>query len=214
MSSHFLTTHPTIVVVAAGRATDLAKDGATSTQLAGMISISDPAPHEQRPPKWLRDPAHEMSLQRRGVDVLHVDMEDVEQETWEGCDDINTIPSEKHVMSLLAFARRRANVPGRLLIHCAAGRSRSTAAAFIILCDRLGPGNEKQAMTELLAACERTPLPNTLLTSIADHALGCGGRLHAASLQQNNEPVDCGLDEGKKVTGTALLKGVRDGTIK
>ncbi|MGH6823723.1 MAG: tyrosine phosphatase family protein, partial [Methylocella sp.] len=45
----------------------------------------------------------------------------------------HTLPSETHVEKLLAFVRRW-DQTAPLLIHCFAGVSRSTAAAFIAAC--------------------------------------------------------------------------------
>ena len=84
-------------------------------------------------------------------------------------------PRREHVDRLIAFARDwDASAP--LLIHCWAGVSRSMAAAFAVLCDRLGLGHE---MEIALAMRRRAPHanPNTLLVRHADDALGRGGRM-------------------------------------
>ena len=90
-------------------------------------------------------------------------------------------PSELHVAQLIAFAREwKAEAP--LLVHCWAGISRSMAAAYIMLCDRLGPGAE----TEIAQALRfRAPhaYPNSLMVSLADRALGREGRMiHAVNM--------------------------------
>jgi predicted protein tyrosine phosphatase len=86
-----------------------------------------------------------------------------------------TPPAEHHVAQLIAFGRDwPAAAP--LLVHCWAGISRSTAAAYIVLCDRLGVGAE----TEIAKALRiRAPhaYPNPLMVSLADRALGRGGRM-------------------------------------
>jgi predicted protein tyrosine phosphatase len=66
-----------------------------------------------------------------------------------------------------------------MLVHCWAGVSRSTAAAFIIACQRAPEGSE-QAIAEALRAAAPFATPNPLLVSLADTALGRGGRMSRA----------------------------------
>jgi predicted protein tyrosine phosphatase len=87
-------------------------------------------------------------------------------------------PSPKHVDALLAFSRDwDARAP--LMVHCWAGISRSMASAFIVLCDRLGPGREIEIAR---AIRHRAPhaAPNTLLVAHADVMLGRGGAMIGA----------------------------------
>jgi predicted protein tyrosine phosphatase len=87
-------------------------------------------------------------------------------------------PTEKHVIELLAFARdwdRRAP----MLIHCFAGISRSTAAAFIVAC-ALQPATEEERIADALRAASSSATPNARLVAIADSALGRYGRMVAA----------------------------------
>lgn len=86
-------------------------------------------------------------------------------------------PGEDHVAELLAFAK---NWDPRepMLVHCWAGISRSTAAAYIVLCSR----NEGGAEDEIARAMRyRAPhaQPNRLLVRHADALLGRGGRMIA-----------------------------------
>lgn len=84
-------------------------------------------------------------------------------------------PSEDHVRALLAFAREwTADAP--LLVHCWAGVSRSSAAAYTILCDRLGNGRE-HAIAQMLRARSPHADPNRLIVRIADELLGREGRM-------------------------------------
>ena len=87
-------------------------------------------------------------------------------------------PDASHVDAILAFSRAW---PGRrpLLIHCLAGISRSTAAAYIIACDRAGAGRERILARRLRAAAP-SATPNPLLIAYADQALGRDGRMIAA----------------------------------
>lgn len=87
-------------------------------------------------------------------------------------------PAVEHIDRLIGFGRGwDADAP--LLVHCWAGISRSTAAAYILLCDRFGPGCE----TDLAKALRRRAphaFPNPLMVQIADRTLGRGGRMAEA----------------------------------
>jgi len=104
---------------------------------------------------------------------LKLSLNDVSELTAEG-----VAPSARHVEELLEFGREwDASAP--LLVHCWAGISRSTAAAFILLCDRLGPGSE-QMIAQGLRARAPHAFPNPLLVSLADEILDRQGRMIAA----------------------------------
>lgn len=84
-------------------------------------------------------------------------------------------PAREHVDRLIAFGRSwDARAP--MLVHCWAGVSRSTASAYTLLCDKLGPGSEHEIARRLR---ERAPhaQPNKLIVRLADEALGRGGAM-------------------------------------
>jgi predicted protein tyrosine phosphatase len=88
------------------------------------------------------------------------------------------LPCQNHVADLIDFAcawDRQAP----LLIHCWAGISRSTAAAFISLCALNREGTEIDLAWALRRASP-TAYPNRLLVALADEALGREGRMIAA----------------------------------
>lgn len=88
------------------------------------------------------------------------------------------IPCESHVSDLIRFALawdRKAP----LLIHCWAGISRSTAAAFITLC-ALNPGASELEVARTLRRASSTAYPNRLLVALADEALSRNGRMMTA----------------------------------
>src|SRR5579862_988617 len=79
-------------------------------------------------------------------------------------------PSAHHIAQLLEFGREwDARAP--MLVHCWAGISRSMAAAFVLLCDRSGPGSE-QMIAQTIRARAPHAFPNPLLVKLADEALG------------------------------------------
>lgn len=88
------------------------------------------------------------------------------------------LPAAAHIDALLGFVRawdRRAP----LLIHCYAGVSRSTAAAFIALC-ALAPDVAEADHAQALRRVSPTATPNPRLVALADEALGRDGRMIAA----------------------------------
>jgi len=87
-------------------------------------------------------------------------------------------PARRHVRAGLAFARRTAG--RRLLIHCHAGVSRSTALAYAILVDRHGARADEAALLEEILALRPQACPNRLVVRHADALLGRGGRMVAA----------------------------------
>lgn len=89
-----------------------------------------------------------------------------------------TAPSVEHVRALLDFGHAW-DQRQPLVVHCFAGISRSTAAAFILAC-ALVPNRPEDEIAQALRAASQFATPNRLLVSIADGALGRGGRMIAA----------------------------------
>jgi predicted protein tyrosine phosphatase len=87
------------------------------------------------------------------------------------------MPDAAMVAAMLAFARDGA-AERPLLIHCWAGISRSSAAAYSIACDR-NPGHE-QAIADELRARSAYVTPNRLMVALADDLLGRNGAMIAA----------------------------------
>ena len=63
-----------------------------------------------------------------------------------------------------------------MLIHCWAGISRSTAAAYTALC-MLRPDSDEEALARELRAASPSATPNRLIVSLADDILGRDGRM-------------------------------------
>jgi predicted protein tyrosine phosphatase len=91
------------------------------------------------------------------------------------------LPEAAHLDQLLRFvyAWDRA---APLLIHCFAGVSRSTAAAYIAAC-ALKPNRDEFAIAQALRAASPTASPNTRLVALADDQLGRRGRMSEAIAQ-------------------------------
>lgn len=88
------------------------------------------------------------------------------------------LPCVDHVNDLVQFTLdwdRKAP----LLIHCWAGISRSTAAAYISLC-ALNPGVDEFGLAKALREASPTAYPNRRLVALGDDALARSGRMVAA----------------------------------
>jgi predicted protein tyrosine phosphatase len=88
------------------------------------------------------------------------------------------VPESSHVADLIAFGKTWDRT-APLLVHCWAGISRSTAAAYILLCDIHGPGQEEKIAKGLRFHAPHAQ-PNRLLVRHADLLLGRDGRMIAA----------------------------------
>jgi len=98
-------------------------------------------------------------------------------------------PTREIAEQIIAFGKDAND--GVLLVHCAAGISRSSAALLIILADKLGPGGEDEAVKLLIDARDQTVAaklrepdtivrPNRRLVWWGDEVLGRKGALLAA----------------------------------
>jgi predicted protein tyrosine phosphatase len=84
-------------------------------------------------------------------------------------------PSEEHIEDLIRFLERwDRSTP--LIVHCYAGISRSTAAAFISACV-VSPCFPENEIARRLRLASPTARPNTRLVSIPDARLGRNGRM-------------------------------------
>jgi predicted protein tyrosine phosphatase len=88
------------------------------------------------------------------------------------------VPCKEHVSDLVQFALEW-DRKAPLLIHCWAGISRSTAAAFISLC-ALNPKADEHELARALRRASTTAYPNRRLVALADAALSRQGRMVAA----------------------------------
>jgi predicted protein tyrosine phosphatase len=101
---------------------------------------------------------------------LHIGVDDIAEPI-----DGHIHPAEEHVVRLIDFVHKwERSAP--LVVHCYAGISRSTAAAFIALCT-LNPGVPERTIARLLREASPTAYPNRLLVTLADAALERTGRM-------------------------------------
>lgn len=90
-------------------------------------------------------------------------------------------PDEAHVRAVLDFAAAWAGPrdPARpLVLHCYAGISRSTAAAYAVAC-ALAPARDEADLARELRALAPSATPNRLFVALADRLLDRRGRMSA-----------------------------------
>jgi predicted protein tyrosine phosphatase len=88
------------------------------------------------------------------------------------------VPCRDHVSDLLRFAADW-DTRQPMLVHCWAGISRSTAAAYIVLCSRNAAGSEEEIARAMRMRAPHAQ-PNRLLVRHADELLNRGGRMISA----------------------------------
>jgi len=121
-------------------------------------------------PEHMIDTPHGFPADRH----LRLGMHDV-VDSWTS----DSAPGADHVRSLLEFGRRWTG-EAPMLVHCWAGISRSMAAAYILLCERLGPGSEERIACSIRARAPHA-FPNPLMVRLADEQLGREGRMVSAA---------------------------------
>jgi predicted protein tyrosine phosphatase len=84
--------------------------------------------------------------------------------------------TEEDVQQIIQLAGQLKSGKGKVLIHCEAGVSRSTAAALIIYACWFGHGREHEAMERVIAQ-RPCAIPNRRMVRLADSLLQSGGRL-------------------------------------
>ena len=104
-----------------------------------------------------------------------------ENHLWLQLHDISTplegfiMPQAEHIEALIAFVRGwRREAP--LVMHCYAGVSRSTAAAYVAVCT-LNPGRSEASIAQALRRASPTATPNIRIVALADDMLGRNGRM-------------------------------------
>ena len=89
-----------------------------------------------------------------------------------------TLPELGHLDTFLEFIEDWDRAEA-MVIHCYAGVSRSTAAAFIAAC-ALNPGRDEFQIARAIRAASPTATPNALLVELADDRLARNGRMNNA----------------------------------
>jgi predicted protein tyrosine phosphatase len=92
--------------------------------------------------------------------------------------DGHVAPDAEHVASLIQFVRAWDRA-APLVVHCWAGISRSTAAAFVSVC-ALSPERDERAIAWAIRRDSPTATPNIRIVRFADAMLNRNGRMVAA----------------------------------
>ena len=86
-----------------------------------------------------------------------------------------TVPAEEHVGRLIEFVGKwDRSTP--MVVHCFAGISRSTGAAFVAAC-ALNPARDETAIARAIRDASPTAQPNACIVGIADRLLKRNGRM-------------------------------------
>ncbi|MGB8841389.1 MAG: protein-tyrosine-phosphatase [Aliidongia sp.] len=98
------------------------------------------------------------------------------------------MPQQQHVEALLAFGRAMMAEPGekRLLVHCHAGVSRSTASTVLLLA-QAAPERPAEAIMAAVAGHREKAWPNLRMIEIGDALLGRDGSLIRAVRARHRE---------------------------
>ena len=152
---------PAVDIVPREQATRLLLSESRGVEFGCVVSIGDPG--QRRPPGLER-----VALQ------LRLEFHDVLEDS-----DEDTAPCAADVERIVRLAERIADTPRRVLVHCEAGISRSTAAAVILYAVWLGPGAEEDAVARVFATVPGA-WPNRTMVRLADVHLQRGGALVAA----------------------------------
>lgn len=83
--------------------------------------------------------------------------------------------THRDIRALVGFLRS-IDPAESVLINCAAGISRSTAAAYIYLCETMGEGHEPAALAEVIRL-RPIATPNSRMVEFADVIMGRGGAM-------------------------------------
>jgi predicted protein tyrosine phosphatase len=134
----------------------VAKTGARS-----LVTLLSPGTEVERP------------IQIRPERHLYLAMSDI-VEPMPG----QVLPDPAHLEGLLGFVLAWDGAEP-MVIHCFAGVSRSTAAAYIAAC-ALKPVGDEFEIAWALRAASPTATPNSRLVALADDALGRRGRMKDA----------------------------------
>ena len=127
------------------------------------------------------DASHLVSLINDGTPVTRPDTIPAENHLFLGINDIvepmdgMILPGAQHVETLVDFVGGWQPVRP-IVVHCFAGISRSTAAAYITLC-ALKPDRDEADIARRLRTASPIATPNARLVAIADDLLGRQGRM-------------------------------------
>lgn len=125
--------------------------------------------------------SHVVTLINEGTPVTRPPSIPAERHLFLGFNDIvsamdgMTAPCSDHIHRLIGFLDSWDRTDP-MVVHCFAGISRSTAAAFISVC-ALAPERDERVIAQALRAAAPTATPNPLMIQLADDILDRRGRM-------------------------------------
>jgi predicted protein tyrosine phosphatase len=128
--------------------------------------------------------SHVVTLISRDIEIERPPGVPADNHLWLEMHDISTpldgyiLPEKHHIEELLAFVRRW-DRGQPMVVHCHAGISRSSAAAFVAAC-ALAPHRDERDIALAMRQASPTALPNARIVSLADDVLARDGRMVAA----------------------------------
>ena len=144
-------------------------DGFAGRGVTHILSLEDPQT-PKRTPAWFRGVHWQLQFH---------DVESAEEAQMLG----GRAVTPRQVQAILDCGQQclkaSATGPVHLLVHCGAGISRSTAAAYVIAASVLGSGHELEAL-RLIRRLRPEAFPNLLVVQQADRLLGRNGQLVSA----------------------------------
>lgn len=151
-------TYPEVIIASRVEACGLLMSSEIGSDIKHIISIG--APGDEAPAGYALRSSR-----------IRLDFYDVIVET-----DFEFGPKARHVKTVIDFAQKIQHRDGKLLIHCEAGISRSTAAALTAFAVWLGRGQEQEAVAQVYAARPEA-WPNSLFVELTDGLLARDGAL-------------------------------------
>lgn len=147
----------------------------SATAAKGLVSVLDPelipeTPNTIAPDRHFKLAIDDIEAPHPGLkhaELRHVDALCQFARNW-------SASFERHGQN--ALPRDKA---GSIVIHCYAGVSRSSAAAYVMLC-ALNPEVSELTIANYMRSRSKTASPNRLIVSLGDQVLGRNGRMNKA----------------------------------
>lgn len=138
-------------------------DESPISDFLGIVSINDPG----------KPPADGVEYLKRSYDdaVLIQYYHDVDIHKNKNISQTETRPSLKDVQEIIDFGQQHMQREGRIVVHCHAGQSRSTAATYILFVIKHGPGHEQHAWDRMVECSQSNYWPNMDVLEIAQRLL-------------------------------------------
>jgi HEAT repeat protein/predicted protein tyrosine phosphatase len=151
---------PKLLITSEAEASEYLLDPITGFFIESLISIGSPG---------IMPPQGFMKIPNR----LRLEFDDIETPI---SDPDYCLPCFDDIIKVINFVAKMPRSDGRILIHCHAGISRSTAIALTVCATILGAGKEEEAIVAVLMSRPQAK-PNRWIVELADMALERDGKL-------------------------------------